>query len=160
MAVFGVLLLAAAANGAEPVPGSYRVVGGKVDQNTFQGWRVYQSSCYLCHGVGATGSEVAPSLLQRIEQMTPREFAERVLVRYRLDTETAVGSVEERERKRAEIIEEVKAKKRGPKGRISMPAWETDAQVNAHILDLFAYLSARADGAIGVDRPGVLKPGE
>lgn len=156
----GALAMADMASGGEPEPGSYKVIDGKVDQNTFLGWRAYQSACHICHGESATGTDIAPSLLRRVELMTPREFAERVLVRYRLTPPTADASVEERARQRAEILEEVKAKQRGKRGRIAMPAWETDTQVNAHILDLYAYLSARANGVLGAGRPEVYRRSE
>ena len=45
---------------------------------------------------------------------------------------------------------------RGSKGRISMPSWEKDGSINAHILDLYAYLLARSDEMIGPEQPGVL----
>jgi len=88
-AVVGAHLTVHAAFGAEPQNGppegvTYRAIDGKVDQNTFQGWRVFHSVCHVCHGTGATGTDIAPSLLARVRSMTPREFAERVLVRYRL----------------------------------------------------------------------------
>lgn len=153
--VAGAALMTDVVHGAEP--GSYRVVDGKVDRNTFAGWRTYHSGCHICHGQGAIGTDIAPSLLSRMQSMTAREFAERVLVRYRLGAQIEGASVEERARAREEIIAEVTAKKRGTKGRISMPAWESDAEINAHILDLYGYLSARADGMIGAQRPEILK---
>ena len=141
--------------GAEPEPGSYRVIDGKVDKNTFEGWRVFHSGCHICHGKGAAGTDIAPSLLQRMDTMTPAEFAAKVLVRYRLlysgDARGAINPTKDREA----ILEEVIQKKRGLKGRINMPAWEKDAPVNAHILDLFAYLSARSDGRIGAEKPEI-----
>ena len=141
---------------ADPQPGSYEAIDGNVDQNTFQGWRVFHSACHVCHGTGAMGTDLAPSLLPRMESMTPSEFAELVLVRYRLlypgDSRAAVNPAQER---RA-VIEEVIAKQRGPKGRINMPGWEADQEVSAHLLDLYAYLSARADGRIGPGKPGIL----
>ena len=33
---------------AEPPPGDYRVVGGKVLRGTFTGWRVFHTTCYGC----------------------------------------------------------------------------------------------------------------
>jgi mono/diheme cytochrome c family protein len=156
--VGGAMIVTDMAHGAAPEPGKYRVQDGKVDANTFQGWRIYHSACYLCHGTDAAGTQAAPSLLKRMEALTPEEFAQAVLVRYRLFAmQPGDGSVEQREQAREAIVAEVKSKQRGRKGQINMPAWETDAQVNAHILDLYAYLSARADGAIGSDRPGVLQ---
>jgi hypothetical protein len=35
----------------------------------------------------------------------------------------------------------------------SMPAWEGQPRVNAHIADLYAYLSARAQGTQGPGQP-------
>jgi hypothetical protein len=36
---------------------------------------------------------------------------------------------------------------------IEMPTWQGEPAVNAHILDLYTYLSARAEGRIGIGRP-------
>jgi hypothetical protein len=36
---------------------------------------------------------------------------------------------------------------------VEMPAWQSEPVVNAHIIDLYAYLSARADGKLDVGRP-------
>ena len=36
---------------------------------------------------------------------------------------------------------------------IAMPAWEGNPAVSAHIADLYAYLSARAEGLQGKGRP-------
>jgi mono/diheme cytochrome c family protein len=156
--VIGAPMMANVSFGADPEARSYEAIDGKVDKNTFEGWRVFHSVCYVCHGVGAVGTDIAPSLLPRMESMTPQEFAERVLVRYRLlapgDPRGAVNATQDREA----VIAEVMAHKRGPKGRIDMPAWERDEQINAHILDLYGYLSARADGMIGPEKPGVLPP--
>jgi hypothetical protein len=154
--VLGAFVMIDIARSADPKPGSYKVVDGKVDRNTFEGWRVFHSVCHVCHGKGAVGTDIAPSLVKRMESMTPSEFAEKVLVRYRLfqpgDPRAVVNPTQDREA----VIAEVAAKKRGAKGRISMPAWERDASINAHILDLYAYLMARSDGMIGVERPEVL----
>jgi hypothetical protein len=161
--VIGAQLTAHVSFGAEPQNGpsdavTYQAIDGNVDQNTFQGWRVFHSVCHVCHGTGATGTDIAPSLPARVRSMTPREFAERVLVRYRLlypgDARASANPTREREA----VIEEVMAKKRGPKGRISMPGWERDEEISVHILDLYAYLSARADGMIGPGKPGILPP--
>jgi hypothetical protein len=34
-----------------------------------------------------------------------------------------------------------------------MPAWQDEPPVKAHIMDLYAYLSARADGRQGTGQP-------
>jgi Cytochrome C oxidase, cbb3-type, subunit III len=154
--ILGAFVTADVALGADPEPGTYKVIDGKVDRDTYQGWRVFHSVCHICHGKGAVGTDIAPSLLPRMESLTPSEFAERVLVRYRLfapgDARAAVNPTPDRQA----VIAEVMAKKRGPKGRIDMPAWEKDAAINAHILDLYAYLLARSDRMIGAEEPGVL----
>jgi hypothetical protein len=36
---------------------------------------------------------------------------------------------------------------------LTMPAWQGEPSVQAHIMDLYAYLSARADGRQGPGRP-------
>ena len=36
---------------------------------------------------------------------------------------------------------------------ITMPAWQGEPMVSAHIMDLYAYLSARAQGTQGPERP-------
>jgi hypothetical protein len=37
-----------------------------------------------------------------------------------------------------------------------MPAWESNEGVEPHVLDIYAYLRARADGALGPGKPKVL----
>ena len=51
---------------------------------------------------------------------------------------------------REALIEEVVQRKAGS---LAMPAWQGEPRVNAHIADLFAYLSARALGTQGPGRP-------
>ena len=65
---------------AEPPPGDYRVVGGKVDRGTFTGWRVFHTACYGCHGVDAVGTDLAPNLVERVKTMTPRAFATKAML--------------------------------------------------------------------------------
>ncbi len=36
---------------------------------------------------------------------------------------------------------------------LHLPAWQDEPRVNAHILDLYAYLSARAEGRLSIGRP-------
>jgi hypothetical protein len=48
------------------------------------------------------------------------------------------------------LIEEFVQRKQGM---LTMRAWQGDPRVNAPIVDLFAYLSARAEGTQGPDRP-------
>jgi hypothetical protein len=39
-----------------------------------------------------------------------------------------------------------------------MPAWDSDAEVPPHVLDLYAYLNARAFGGLGPGKPPLLPP--
>lgn len=138
----------------ELVPGDYRVVDGKVDPGTYTGWRLYHTTCYGCHGVGGVGTDLAPNLLERIKTLTPRGFATKVLTSYRivlpdLDA-TDPGAARE------SMLEDVMRRKRSARGQVLMPAWNTDPVVSPHVLDLYAYLSARADGALGPGEPTLI----
>ena len=77
-------LLTAPAFAADPPPGEYRIVAGRVDRGTYLGWRVFHSVCFGCHGSGGTGTDLAPNLVERVRTMTPRDFANKVLTSYRL----------------------------------------------------------------------------
>ena len=141
---------------AEPVPGDYRVVSGQVDAGTYVGWRLFHTTCYACHGVDAVGTDVAPNLVERVKTLTPRAFATKVLTSYRLVMPADDENAQERTAAREAMIENVMRGERGPRSQVIMPAWEGDAQVNPHVLDLYAYLSARADGKLGSGKPGQL----
>jgi hypothetical protein len=139
---------------SEPPPGSYEVKQGRVDRGTYLGWRVFHSACYGCHGVDANGTDIAPNLAERVKRLTPREFATKVLTRYRIASpevlaEGGNASIEV-------MVEQVLREERRARGEILMPAWESDPKVNPRILDLYAYLSARADGVLGPGRPKVI----
>ena len=134
-----------------PVPGTYRVVGGKVDWGTYAGWFTYHLSCHMCHGQDASGTDVAPDLRQSLKMMTQEQFANTVLGRYRILDAPAYGPPDEAVRK--SIIDEVLQHRRGVQGLLAMPVWNFDPGMKPHILDLYAYLKARSDGAIGTGRP-------
>ena len=160
------LLLAALPNGAqtnaaqtnaapsdEPMPGDYRVVDGKVDPGTYTGWRLFHTTCYGCHGVGGVGTDLAPNLLERVKTMTPRGFATKILTSYRIvlpDSEASDATVTRESR-----IEDIMRRQRSARGQVLMPAWGADPLVSPHVLDLYAYLSARSDGALGPGEPTV-----
>jgi len=137
-----------------PPPGDYRIAAnGRVDAGTYNGWRVFHSACFGCHGTGGVGTSLAPSLVERIKNLTPRAFAAKVLTSYRLvpaDDDSNAG--------RDALLDEVMKRDRRARGQVVMPAWEGDAQVPVHVLDLYAYLNARADGALGPGRPKTAAP--
>jgi hypothetical protein len=142
---------------AEPVPGNYKVVGGRVDRGTYRGWKVFHTNCYGCHGVDALGTDVAPSLVERVKLLSPREFSFKVLTRYRIVVPSSEAAGDDQTAIREAVIEEVLKQERGKKGEILMPPWESQSAVKPHVLDLYAYLSARADGVLGPGRPKLLK---
>ncbi len=109
------------------------------------GWRMFQSRCSTCHGQDATGTSVAPDLLPLVGQMGPRRFVGLVLERYDWDLPPTQAGQE-----RDALVEGVLQGK-GPV--FTMPAWEDNPAVSAHIADLYAYLAARADGTQGRGRP-------
>ena len=139
----------------EPVPGDYRVVQGKVDRGTYTGWQLFHTTCYGCHGVGAVGTDLAPNLVERVRTLTPRAFATKVLTSYRIVLPDDDADPQDRAAARAAMLEEVMRRERGARARIVMPAWKTDPKVIPHVLDLYAYLSARADGKLGPGEPAL-----
>lgn len=113
----------------------------------YAGWRVFQDKCALCHSALATGSEHAPDLLPLVRDMTERQFTALVLKRYDLDN---LGAMDAEQATADTRIDAILQRRDSP---IQMPAWQSDVAVNAHIADLYAYLSARAEGKIDENRP-------
>ena len=116
--------------------------------NLYAGWRVFQDKCASCHGMAATGGQRAPDLLPIVRDMNGRQFSEAVLKRYDLGNglsrdSSAQSTLDTR-------IEEILRLNEPPR---EMAAWQGEPAVNAHILDLYAYLSARAEGKLGLGRP-------
>jgi cytochrome c2 len=134
-----------------PPPGTYDIKDGRVDIGTFLGWRVFHTNCFSCHGLDAQGTSIAPNLVESVRGMTPRSFATKVLTRYRLVVPSTEG--ESREAWNDAMIDEVLREERGKAGEIMMPAWESDLRVKPHVLDLYAYLSARANGDLPPGKP-------
>ncbi|MFZ9297722.1 MAG: c-type cytochrome [Hylemonella sp.] len=116
--------------------------------SVYMGWRVFQDKCAACHGAQATGSSNAPNLLPLLRTMGPRQFVSLVLQRYDWNLQGNKASAESQEKKA--LIELVMQRQEAP---LSMPAWEGEPRVQAHISDLYAYLSARAEGTQGPGRP-------
>jgi quinoprotein dehydrogenase-associated probable ABC transporter substrate-binding protein len=136
----------------EPVQPPYRVFDGKVDASTYVGWRLFQTNCANCHGTDAGGTSLAPNLLPRVKDMPTNRFVGWVLRQYKLITPAGEASGESGAREA--LIEEILQRR---KGDIPMPAWEGDPNIKPHVLDIYAYLRARADGALGERRPELLK---
>ena len=119
--------------------------------SVYTGWRVFQDKCAGCHGPAATGTARAPDLLVRVRDMGPRRFVSLVLTRYDWPVSTAQAS-----RNSATLDALVEQIVQREDGVLTMPAWQGEPRVNAHIVDVYAYLSARADGTQGLGRPNPL----
>lgn len=132
----------------------YRISDGKVDNSTYLGWRIFHSSCSSCHGTDALGTGVAPDLTRRLAEIPRSKFVATVLQRYNIvvrEGETA-GESGAREAFVEQILQ-------GKAGRVMMPVWDGDPNVAPNVTDLYAYLKARADGALGTGRPTLAETG-
>jgi methanol metabolism-related c-type cytochrome len=110
--------------GAQDEEKFYTIEDGKVDQGTYNGWRRYHASCHTCHGPDGLGSSYAPSLVG--SPMSYEDFTE-VVINGRQNVTSSQQSV--------------------------MPAFGTVMDVATYIDDIYAYVQARADGALGRGRP-------
>jgi methanol metabolism-related c-type cytochrome len=118
------LVLAAEGNSATEKP--YTITDGKVDKKTFNGWRRYTESCLRCHGPDGAGSSYAPSLVDSAKRMTQDEFNE-IVINGRTNVNAASENV--------------------------MPPFGEVEDVVTYLDDIWAYLKARADGALDRGRP-------
>ena len=131
----------------------YQAKDGNVDSATFIGWTTYHSVCVRCHGVGAVGSDIAPDLTEIADRFSPEQFRLKVMhttiVRFTTDDWL---NMEEN------MYKEIAKQESRDKGELEkMPRWKYNPVVTHNINNIYSYLKARADGAIGPDRPGVLK---
>jgi methanol metabolism-related c-type cytochrome len=117
-------LVTPAPAGAEDKP--YSVVDGKVDLGTYNGYRRYHASCHVCHGPDGLGSSYAPSLVDSLKTMPYEGFTE-VVINGRQNLAAGQEKV--------------------------MPGFGNVEDVALYIDDIYAYLKARSDGAIGRGRP-------
>ncbi|MGQ9366453.1 c-type cytochrome [Azospirillum sp. ST 5-10] len=104
----------------------YTVVDGKVDKGTYNGFRRYHSICHTCHGPDGLGGSFAPNLTESLKRLSFEEF---------------IGIVASGRQNVSASSESV------------MPSFAHDPNVMDHIQDIYAYLKARSDGAIGRGRP-------
>jgi mono/diheme cytochrome c family protein len=115
--------------------------------NLYAGWRVFEAKCASCHGSDATGSAQGPDLLPRLRTMGVKQFTSLVLLRYdwgQANQARSLGPAHD---------EQVEAATSGRAPKLTMPAWQGEPSVNAHIVDVHAYLTARADGRQAPGRP-------
>ncbi len=116
--------------------------------SVYAGWRVFQDKCATCHGPSATGTDKGPDLLPRVRPMVSRQFVSLVLQRY--EWTLPVGQTAGTGQARETLVDNLDQRKVFP---MDMPAWQGQPRVTAHIVDLYAYLSARAQGTQGPEQP-------
>src|ERR1700687_3649810 len=104
---------------------------GTVDWYTYSGYRRYHSECHVCHGPDGEGSSYAPGLKNSLKRISYGDFLG-VVAGGRSNVSTAQGSV--------------------------MPAFGTNPNVMCYIDDLYVYLRARANDAMGRVRPEKREP--
>lgn len=104
----------------------YKIVDGKVDWYTYSGYRRYHGICHTCHGPDGLGSSFGPSLVDSLKTMSYDEFLNTV-VNGKQDVSQASFK--------------------------AMPAFGTNPNVMCFIDDIYSYLKARSDGALGRGRP-------
>jgi methanol metabolism-related c-type cytochrome len=100
---------------------------GTVDWYTYSGFRRYHSECHVCHGPNGMGSSYAPALKESLKTMNYGDFIA-VVASGRKNISTAQENV--------------------------MPAFGDNPNVACYMDDIFVYLRARANDALGPVRPG------
>lgn len=99
---------------------------GTVDWYTYSGFIRYNSECLRCHGPDGAGSSYAPALVDSLKTMSYSDFLGVVA-----GGKKAVNSAQD----------------------LVMPSFGTDKNVMCVIDDIYVYLRARANGALGRGRP-------
>lgn len=143
-ALTGVLWLAGC---AAPVDDTKATQQPEPTSAVYSGWRVFQANCAGCHGADATGG-AGPDLLPRVRDLGQRQFVDMLLTRYEWANPPAQAGRPNPERQA--WIDDIVQRRTGA---IAVPASQGEPAVNAHLVDLYAWLSARADGTQGPGRP-------
>jgi mono/diheme cytochrome c family protein len=141
-------LLLAACSGVElqnTQPAREQARAARPQGEIYTGWRVYQDRCASCHDSDGSGSAQAPDLLVAVRTMGPRRFVDEVLRRYDWNLPPAADDSERNAR-----IDQMLQRRAGV---VTMPDWQGEPRVTAHIADLYAYLDARSAGIQGPGRP-------
>ena len=99
---------------------------GKVDWYTYSGFRHYHSECHVCHGPYGDGSSYAPALKQSLKTIPYGDFLT-IVANGRQNVTSATENV--------------------------MPSFGHNLNVICHLDDIYVYLRARSDGALGRVRP-------
>jgi methanol metabolism-related c-type cytochrome len=99
---------------------------GTVDWFTYSGYRRYHSECHVCHGPDGMGSTYAPALKDSLKTMDYADFLS-IVATGRKNISTSQENV--------------------------MPAFGDNKNVFCYLDDIYVYLRARANDAVGRARP-------
>jgi methanol metabolism-related c-type cytochrome len=99
---------------------------GTVDWYTYSGFRRYHSECHVCHGPAGDGSSFAPALKESLKRIGYGEFLG-IVAGGRKNVTTSQENV--------------------------MPAFGENPNVMCYIDDIYVYVRARANDAVGRVRP-------
>jgi methanol metabolism-related c-type cytochrome len=106
---------------------TYKILqDGTVDWYTYSGFRRYHSDCHVCHGPAGDGSSFAPALKDSLKRIGYGDFLG-IVAAGRKNVTTAQENV--------------------------MPAFGNNPNVMCYIDDIYIYLRARANDAVGRVRP-------
>jgi methanol metabolism-related c-type cytochrome len=106
---------------------TYKIAAdGTTDWYTYSGYRRYHSECHVCHGPDGMGSSYAPALKDSLKTMGYTDFLS-IVANGRKNVNTAQENV--------------------------MPAFGTNPNVSCYMDDVYVYLRARANDAVGRIRP-------
>jgi methanol metabolism-related c-type cytochrome len=106
---------------------TYKITAdGTVDWYTYSGFRRYHSECHVCHGPNGDGSSFAPALKDSLKRITHTDFLG-VVASGRKNVTTSQENV--------------------------MPAFGANPNVMCYVDDIYIYLRARSDDAVGRVRP-------
>ncbi len=104
---------------------------GTVDWNTYIGYVRYTANCMQCHGPDGMGSSYAPVLVNSLRYLTYGQFLATVA-----GGKKSVNSSQD----------------------LVMPSFGTNKNVMCYVNDIYVYLRARSDGALGRGRPAKHAP--
>ncbi len=110
----------------EGVPTFKVAADGTVDWYTYSGYRRYHSECHVCHGPDGMGSTYAPALTDSVKAMSYGDFLG-IVASGRKNVSTSQDNV--------------------------MPALGDNPNVACYMDDIYIYLRARANNAVGRVRP-------
>ena len=102
------------------------VKDGKVDMGTYKGYLYYGDACMRCHGPDGLGSSYAPNLTDSLKRLSKEEMEETVI-----NGKKEVNSSSD----------------------LVMPSFGLNQDVAENLDNIYAYLKARSDGALGRGHP-------